>query len=84
MRIRGVSKAFGTPERAAAELSAPCDVRMHRTGSGEQTITVTVPREPVLAGVDPYHRLDCEDPNDDDNIEDVDAESGARSSRLTR
>ena len=36
-------------------------MQLHRTRSGEQTITVTVPREPVLAGIDPYHLLDWED-----------------------
>ena len=43
-------------------------MQLHRIRSGEQTITVTVPREPVLAGIDPYHLLDWEDA-DDDNIE---------------
>jgi len=34
---------------------------MHRIRSGDQTITVTVPREPALAGIDPYHLLDWEE-----------------------
>lgn len=37
-----------------------------RIGSGEQTIAVTVPREPVLVGIDPYHLLDWEEDADDD------------------
>jgi hypothetical protein len=41
---------------------------MHRIRSGEQTITVTVPRKPVRAGIDPYHLLDWEQPEADDNI----------------
>jgi hypothetical protein len=30
-----------------------------------------VPREPVLAGIDPYHLLDWEEQEDDDNIDGV-------------
>ena len=41
---------------------------MHRIRSTEQTITVTVPREPARAGIDPYHLLDWEM---DDNIKEV-------------
>jgi hypothetical protein len=29
----------------------------HRIRSGEQRITVTVPREPARAGIDPYRKL---------------------------
>jgi ABC-2 type transport system permease protein len=46
-------------------------VQKHRIRSGKQTITVTVPRKPVLAGIDPYHVLDWEEREDDDNIERV-------------
>ncbi|HEX7120488.1 MAG TPA: ABC transporter permease subunit [Longimicrobiales bacterium] len=35
----------------------PLYLRLHRVRSGEQTITVTVPREPARAGIDPYHLL---------------------------
>ena len=38
---------------------------------GTQTITVTVPHKPDLAGIDPYHLLDWEERDDDDNIETV-------------
>jgi hypothetical protein len=42
---------------------------MHRFRSGTQTITVTVPRRPAEAGIDPYHLLfDAERP---DNVEAV-------------
>ena len=58
---------FGAGE-AGDELGAPLYLRMHRVRSGGQTITVTVPREPVLAGIDPYHLLDWEEREDDDNI----------------
>ncbi|KFA94119.1 ABC transporter permease/M1 family aminopeptidase [Archangium violaceum] len=64
---------FGPAGEGAGGLSAPLDVRLHRIRSGEQTITVTVPREPVLAGIDPYHLLDWEERADDDNIEAVKA-----------
>ena len=62
---------FGPAEEGSDELSAPLDVRMHRVRSGEQTITVTVPRKPVLAGIDPYHLLDWVERGEDDNIEGV-------------
>ena len=66
---------FGAADRGAGELSAPLYVQMHRIRSPKQTITVTVPREPALAGIDPYHLLDWEERNDDDNIEPVEIES---------
>jgi ABC-2 type transport system permease protein len=56
------------------ELGAPLYVQMHRIRSGQQTITVTVPHKPVLAGIDPYHLLDWEERDDDDNIERVETE----------
>ncbi|HEV2847283.1 MAG TPA: hypothetical protein VG477_20690, partial [Thermoanaerobaculia bacterium] len=48
------------PAGKGGELGEPIYVRKHRIRSGEQTITVTVPRKPVLAGIDPYHLLDWE------------------------
>jgi ABC-2 type transport system ATP-binding protein len=48
--------------------------QMHRIRSGEQTISVTVPRKPRLAGTDPYHLLDWEERDDDDNIDRVEIE----------
>lgn len=53
------------------ELSEPLYLQMHRIHSGEQRITVTVPHQPLLAGIDPYHLLDWEESEDDDNIERV-------------
>jgi hypothetical protein len=53
------------------ELAEPLYVQMHRIRSGEQKITVEVPRKPALAGIDPYHLLDWEERADDDNIEAV-------------
>jgi ABC-2 type transport system permease protein len=64
---------FGAAGENAGELSAALYVQMHRIRSGAQTITVTVPREPVLAGIDPYHLLDWEERDDDDNIDQVEA-----------
>lgn len=62
---------FGAAEAGTDELSQPLYVQQHRVRSGTQTITVTVPRRPVLAGIDPYHLLDWEERADDDNIEPV-------------
>ena len=49
---------------------APLYLRRHRVRSGAQTITVTVPRAPARAGVDPYRRLIDRDRSD--NVVDVD------------
>ena len=64
---------FGVADKGGDELSAPLYVRMHRIRAGRQTITVTVPRKPVLAGIDPYHVLDWVEEGNDDNIEPVKA-----------
>jgi len=53
------------------ELGRPLYRQKHRIRSGEQTITVTVSEKPVLAGVDPFHLLDWEEHEDDDNIASV-------------
>ncbi len=65
---------FGPTKEGQEELSEPLSVQMHRIRSGEQTITVTVPRKPHLAGIDPYHLLDWEEHDDDDNIAGVEIE----------
>jgi ABC-2 type transport system permease protein len=62
---------FGAAREGAGELSQPLYLRMHRLRAGQQTITVTVPRKPVLAGIDPFHVLDWEESDDDDNISEV-------------
>jgi len=41
----------------------------HRIRSGQQTITMTVPRKPIRAGIDPQSLLIDLDP--EDNIRDV-------------
>jgi len=61
---------FG-PAGGGGELSAPLHLEKHRIRTGQQTITVTVPRKPTLAGIDPRHLLDWEEREDDDNIEGV-------------
>jgi hypothetical protein len=48
---------------------APLHLARHRIRSGRQTITVTVPRQPALAGIDPYRRLI--DRRRDDNLVEV-------------
>ncbi len=53
----------------------PLHLQKHRIRSGEQTITVTVPGKPARAGIDPYHLLDWEERESDDNIEVVKMES---------
>ena len=44
-------------------------LQKHRLQAGAQTITVTVPRVPAQAGIDPYHKLI--DRKIDDNVEEV-------------
>ncbi len=66
---------FAPAEEGDEELSEPLYVQRHRIRSGAQTITVTVPRKPLLAGIDPYHLLDWEELADDDNIEGVEIET---------
>ncbi|HEX2166536.1 MAG TPA: hypothetical protein VHG09_04800 [Longimicrobiales bacterium] len=62
---------FAPAVDGAAELSEPLYVQKHRIRSGAQTVRVTVPRRPLLAGIDPYHVLDWEERGDDDNIDGV-------------
>ncbi|HET7229767.1 MAG TPA: hypothetical protein VFJ16_07190 [Longimicrobium sp.] len=51
------------------EAGAPLYLRVHRVRSGEQRITVTVPRKPSRAGIDPRNLLIDDQP--DDNISEV-------------
>lgn len=48
--------------------STPLYLRMHRISSGEQTITIRVPRQPSHAGIDPNH-LTIDVRRDDNMIE---------------
>jgi ABC-2 type transport system permease protein len=49
---------FGAAGAETGAPGAPLYLRMHRVRAGRQTITVTVPRRPVRAGLDPHHLLD--------------------------
>ncbi|MGB3183517.1 MAG: hypothetical protein WBB45_19160 [Cyclobacteriaceae bacterium] len=59
---------FAPAKRGEGELSKPLYVKRHRIRTGKQTIEVTVDGKPGLAGADPYHILDWEEREDDDNI----------------
>lgn len=59
---------FAAGEDAESE---PLYLQKHRVRSGEQTITVTVPRKPLRAGIDPFHLLDWEEGEEDDNVAEV-------------
>jgi aminopeptidase N len=45
------------PTGEGAEFGETLYLQKHRIRSGEQTIAVTVPREPADAGIDPFHLL---------------------------
>jgi hypothetical protein len=64
------------------EAGTPLYLRMHRIRSGRQRITVTVPREPARAAIDP--RLLLIDDDTDDNVADVVRAAGARGMPLRR
>lgn len=50
------------------KLGEPLHLGKHRLRSGAQSITVTVPRQPARAGIDPYHLL-IERDREDNNLE---------------
>ncbi|MPY90989.1 MAG: hypothetical protein GEU99_24140 [Luteitalea sp.] len=52
-------------------LGEPLYLKCHRIRSGKQTISITVPREPARAGIDPYHKLI--DRQGNDNVVEVKA-----------
>lgn len=62
---------FARAEPGGGGLSAPLYLGMHRIRSGQQVVTLTVPRRPALAGIDPHHVLDWEELEDDDNLQEV-------------
>ena len=45
---------FAPTREQGADFGETLYLRMHRIHSGRQTITVTVPRKPSDAGIDPY------------------------------
>jgi len=80
MRADSVGKETETPMNDFVEIGvfAPGNseglgttlyLQRHRIHSGQQTIRVTVPREPLHAGIDPYRKLI--DRNRGDNIVEV-------------
>lgn len=64
---------FANQQAGQDELSSPLYLAKHRIRSGAQTIRAYVAEKPVLAGIDPYHLLDWEEKEDDDNITPVTA-----------
>ena len=62
-------KVFASSE----ESGTPLHLEMHRIRSGEQAITVTVPRQPTRAGVDPNKLLI--DLKTDDNTQKIKVQS---------
>jgi ABC-type transport system involved in multi-copper enzyme maturation permease subunit len=63
------------------ELAKPLYLQKHRIRSGSQTITVEVSGRPISAGIDPYHMLDWEEREDDNNVEAVTIENEESTSR---
>ena len=63
---------FAPTEKRGADFGETLYLQMHRIRTGEQTIAVTVPREPSNAGIDPYHLLI--DLERFDNVEEVEIE----------
>ena len=53
------------------QLGRPLHLEKHRIRSRNQTITLTVRGRPVLVGIDPFHLLDWEEGEEDDNVERV-------------
>ncbi len=72
---------FAERQAGHDELSSPSYLKLHRIHSGNQSITVSVSREPVLAGIDPHHLLDWEEKEDDDNIEQITTAENSSSSQ---
>ena len=71
--------ATSAPAREGDGPGEPLYLERHRIRSGKQTITVTVPREPARAGIDPYCKLIQRDTAD--NRGEVNAVAAAPSGR---
>jgi ABC-2 type transport system permease protein len=56
------------PVDGGDHFADPLYRRRHRIRSGVQNITVVVARKPALAGIDPFHVLDVEEKEVDNNI----------------
>ena len=59
---------FGPAVEGDGALGDPLYRQQHRLRSGEQTVTVEVPGQPALAGIDPYGLLTWEEREEDDNV----------------
>jgi ABC-2 type transport system permease protein len=65
------------PLEAGEDRGKPLYLAMHRVHTGPQTITITVPKRPDLAGIDPRHLLiDVEPDNNFANITDPSRSKG--------
>ena len=56
------------PVEGGDGLDAPLHLEAHRIRSGRQTIAVTVPQRPALAGIDPHHLLDVSETESDGQL----------------
>ncbi len=61
------------PAEEGHGLGEPLYLQNHRIRSAKQTITVTVPRKPAQAGIDPYYLLI--DWKTDDNVDKVEVKN---------
>lgn len=59
---------FEAASDGKTRLSGALYLQKHRIRSATQTVTVRVSRKPALAGVDPFHVLDWEEREDDNNV----------------
>ena len=64
---------FAPSEKQGPDFGETLYLGMHRIRSGQQTITMTVPKQPSDTGIDPYVVLI--DLERFDNVEEVDIES---------
>jgi len=69
----GIEVGVFAPAEKGEEPGKPPYLQKHRIRSGQQTITVTLPRKPTSAGIDPNYLLI--DLKTDDNIKNVKIES---------
>lgn len=66
-----VELAVFAPNPGGWELGTPLYRALHRLESGTQDVTIRVRGKPAMAGADPFHVLDWEEKEDDDNIVEV-------------
>lgn len=66
-----VELAVFAPVDGSDKLADPLYRQRHRIRSGVQNVTVVVARKPALAGIDPFHVLDVEEKEVDNNLKAV-------------